>query len=172
VELQSRAAELDKAETSLFAISYDPVPVLAAFAEQHGISFSLLSDEGSQTIRRLGLLNEHVAEQQAFYGRGVEPRHQGIPYPGLFMLDETGVVVSRQFEQSYRVRPAPDVLLEELVPMEVIPTAVSAEATAEGVRAWHGSPREPIGRTSGCTFTCASRSRRASTSTPRLRPRG
>jgi peroxiredoxin len=138
VELQSRLAEFEQANTSVFAISYDPVEVLAGFAEQHGISFPLLSDPGSVTIKRLGLLNQHVAEQQAFYGRGVEPRHEGIPYPGLFMLDENGVIVSRQFEQSYRVRPAPDVLLEELVPLDAIGSVVSAQASGEGVRfvAW------------------------------------
>jgi peroxiredoxin len=138
VELQSRAKELEASGTKLFAISYDPVSVLATFAEEHGITYPLLSDEGSQTIRQLGLLNQHVAEQQAFYGRSVEDRHQGIPYPGTFVLDENGVVVNRQFEQSYRVRPAPDVMLEEFVPIEAISPAVSVEADREGVHltAW------------------------------------
>jgi peroxiredoxin len=138
VQLQSRAKKLDASGIKLFAISYDPVPVLAKFAEQNRITYPLLSDEGSTTIRRLGLLNQHVAQQQVFYGRTVEDRHQGIPYPGTFVLDEQGVVVNRQFDQSYRVRPAPDVLLEELVPMEEIASVVSAESEREGVhlRAW------------------------------------
>jgi peroxiredoxin len=138
VQLQTKAKKLEAAGMKLFAISYDPVPVLAKFAEENRITYPLLSDEGSATIGRLGLLNQHVAEQQAFYGRTVEDRHQGIPYPGTFVLDERGVVVKRQFDQSYRVRPAPDVLLEELVPIDEIAPVVSAEAQREGVhiRAW------------------------------------
>jgi peroxiredoxin len=142
VELQGRLAELEATGAKLFAISYDPVPVLGAFAQEHGITFPLLSDEGSKVIQELGLLNQHVAEQQAYYGRGVEARHEGIPYPGTFLLDENGVVVNRQFEQSYRVRPAPDVLLEELVPVETIGSVVSAQAEREGMRvvAWLATP--------------------------------
>jgi peroxiredoxin len=141
VELQARVSEFARANTWVVAISYDPVSVLADFAQQQGITFPLLSDEGSSTIRRLDLLNEHVAEQQAYYGRGVEARHHGIPYPGLFMLDENGIVVDRRFELSYRVRPAPDILLEQLVPAAEIQSAISAQAEGEGVKllAWLGT---------------------------------
>jgi peroxiredoxin len=142
VELQGRLAEIEETGTKLFAISYDPVTVLDGFAREHRITFPLLSDEGSKVIQELGLLNQHVAEQQAYYGRGVEPHHQGIPYPGNLLLDENGIVVNRQFEQSYRVRPAPDVLLEELVPVERIGSVVSAQAEREGLRvvAWLATP--------------------------------
>jgi peroxiredoxin len=141
VELQARYPELEQAGTSVLAISYDPVSVLADFARDHGITYPLLSDEGSHTIRRLGLLNQHVAEQQAYYGRGVEARHEGIPYPGIFFLDEDGVVVDRKFELSYRVRPAPDILLADVVQTGEAASAVSARAGAEGVQllAWTGS---------------------------------
>jgi hypothetical protein len=87
--------------------------VLRAFAEQRGITYPLLSDVGSAAIRELGLLNEHVAEQQAFYGVPVRDFHQGIPYPGLFVLDEDGLVVEKRFEQSYRHRPAAAAWAEE-----------------------------------------------------------
>ena len=69
MELQQRAPEIEQAGTALFAISYDSVDVLAGFAREHGISFPLLSDEGSRVIRELGLYNEHLAEQARFYGR-------------------------------------------------------------------------------------------------------
>ena len=42
------------------AISYDPVETLAAFSRQRGITFPLLSDSGSQTIKRYGILNTVV----------------------------------------------------------------------------------------------------------------
>jgi len=140
VELQSRLGNFEAAGTVLFGISYDPVSVLAEFADQFGITYPLLSDEGSKTIERLGLLNQHVAEQQAYYGIQVAERHRGIPYPGIFFLDEQGIVVDRQFDQSYRVRPAPDVVIEELLAATVAPS-VSAEEERSGVRirAWLGS---------------------------------
>ena len=44
------------------AISYDPVETLAAFSRQRGITFPLLSDAGSETIKRYGILNTVVED--------------------------------------------------------------------------------------------------------------
>src|SRR5438132_6391447 len=80
--------------------------VLAAFAEKRGITYPLLSDEGSHTIRALGLLNEqHLVEQHAFYGIKTRDDQRGVAYPGTFVLDERGIISEKHFEQSYRVRP-------------------------------------------------------------------
>ena len=38
------------------AISYDPVPTLAEFASRRSITFPLLSDAGSATIKAFGIL--------------------------------------------------------------------------------------------------------------------
>jgi len=40
----------------LATISYDPVDVLAGFSKQHGITFPMLSDVGSETIKRYSIL--------------------------------------------------------------------------------------------------------------------
>jgi hypothetical protein len=133
VQLQQRAAEIEGTGTALFAISYDSVEVLADFAAKHGITYPLLSDEGSRFIRELGLYNEHLAEQARYYGREARPDQFGVPYPGIFRLDPQGVVVARGFEQSYRVRPAPALLLEELPGTAPAPLAVSQQAVREGV---------------------------------------
>ena len=97
---------------ALVAISYDDVATLAAFAEHHAITYPLLSDMGSETIRSLGLLNEHLEQQQAAYGRPVRLEQHGVPYPGTFVLDEHGLVRKKYFEQSYRVRPTRSIILE------------------------------------------------------------
>jgi hypothetical protein len=109
--------------------------VLADFAAEHGVTFPLLADRGSRVIERLGLLNQHVAAQQAHYGMPVSERHDRLPYPGTFMLDESGVVVERRFEQSYRVRPSGTTLFEDLLGTAVGDPQVSAQAAAPGVRA-------------------------------------
>ena len=41
----------------MVAISYDSQEILADFSERNGITYPLLSDAGSATIRRYGILN-------------------------------------------------------------------------------------------------------------------
>ena len=106
VELQNAWRNLEQAGVAIFAISYDSSEVLAAFAEKRGITYPLLSDQGSHTIHSLGLLNEqHLVEQHAFYGIQTRDEQRGVAYPGTFVLDERGIISEKHFEQSYRVRP-------------------------------------------------------------------
>ncbi len=79
----------------LTVVTYDPVPVLAEFAARRGITFPLLSDEGSATIKRYGILNTTVPETNPTYG---------YPFPGTFVIDRAGVVTARFFERSYEER--------------------------------------------------------------------
>jgi len=95
VELQGRVEELHKAGLGLAAITYDPVPVLAEFSSRRHITFPLLSDPGSTTIKRYGILNTTVPESNQLYG---------YPFPGTFMLSHDGVVTARFFEQAYQER--------------------------------------------------------------------
>ena len=89
MELQSRYDDLQARGIGVAVILYDPQETLRAFADGRGIEFPLLSDPGSETIRRYDLLN-----------RETEPggRTYGIPYPGTFILDTSGRVLERFFE--------------------------------------------------------------------------
>jgi peroxiredoxin len=116
VELQSRVNELREKGLGLVAISYDRPEILAAFAKQRGITFSLLSDAGSATIKRYGILNPVPewaigpdkddpavkAAVQKYVSVG-NPRAEmvGIAFPGTFILDRQGRVTSRYFEDFY-----------------------------------------------------------------------
>ena len=95
MELQARVDELRKQGLSLAAITYDPVAVLADFSARRSITFPLLSDAGSATIKRYGILNTTIPETNELYG---------YPFPGTFMLNRDGVVTSRFFEQTYQER--------------------------------------------------------------------
>ncbi len=117
----------------MFAISYDPADALGAFAAKYGIAYPLLSDEGSATIRRLGLLNEQVGEHHAFYGVPLREGVYGVPYPGTFILDEQGVVVEKRFEDSYRERETGAGILESAFGIETSVHGPEARADAEGV---------------------------------------
>ena len=127
---------------ALFAISYDSVEILRAFADKHGITYPLLSDEGSHVIRRLGLVNERVQDDHAHYGIPANPRHVGLPYPGTFVLDERGIITRKRFHESYRVRDTGVGLLgrtlDQLEPVD--DNSVTREDEAVRVRAWVDSP--------------------------------
>lgn len=145
VELQEAWRNLQQNGVAILAISYDSVEVLAAFAEKRGITYPLLSDEGSHTIRALGLLNEqHLVEQHAFYGIQTRDEQRGVAYPGTFVLDERGVVSERHFEQSYRVRPTARMFEEyALGTSGATPAPIDApRATSPGleVQVWADAP--------------------------------
>ena len=116
MELQGRVDEIRKQGLGLAAISYDPPEILAAFTRQHGITFPLLSDVGSATIKRYGILNTvamelagpnatdpALADDLKKYVSVVAPnaRAAGVAFPGTFILDRAGRVKSRFFEDFY-----------------------------------------------------------------------
>jgi len=119
LELQSQYDSLRKDGLGLVGISYDSQDILAAFSRQHGITFPLLSDVGSETIERYGILNTVAEEglgpngndpaviaQVKLYvsANGANERQRGIPFPGTFIVDRSGRVKARFFEDSYTVR--------------------------------------------------------------------
>lgn len=71
------------------------MPVLAEFAARRAITYPLLSDAGSATIKRYGILNTTIPETNSLYG---------YPFPGTFLLNRDGVVASRVFEATYQER--------------------------------------------------------------------
>ncbi|MEO5896414.1 MAG: redoxin domain-containing protein, partial [Vicinamibacterales bacterium] len=105
MELQGRLPDLRSAGISLVAISYDPVPVLADFAARRSITFPLLSDAGSETIKRYGILNTTVDPQNQLYG---------YPFPGTFVVNRKGMVTSRFFEEAYQERTTVSSMLVRL----------------------------------------------------------
>lgn len=142
VQLQQVWPALRAEGVALFAISYDAVEVLRGFAEKHGITYPLLSDQGSHVMRRLGLLNERVQDDHAHYGIAASPRHVGLPYPGVFALDERGVVTRKRFHESYRERDTGlGLLARTLHRLQAI--GASEEASGDEVvrvRVWLDSP--------------------------------
>jgi len=129
VELQGRVKELQAQGIGLATISYDSREVIAAFAKQRGITFPMLADPGSATIRRFGVLNTVVDEalgpnkddpavkadaQKYISVVGIQERMRGIAFPGTFILDRQGRVTSRYFEDFYIERNTVSALLKRL----------------------------------------------------------
>jgi len=108
--------ELRRKGLGLAAISYDPPEIIAAFSKQRGITFPLLSDAGSATIKRYGILNPvpqwamgpdkddpavKTEIEKYVSVRTPNPSQVGIAFPGTFILDKEGRVTSRFFEDFY-----------------------------------------------------------------------
>ena len=88
----------------LYAVSYDDQDTLKEFADGQGIPYPLLSDIDSRVIREYGILNTEVSKDDLFL--------YGIPFPGVYVCDEEGVVVSKFFHDSYKKRESPEALID------------------------------------------------------------
>lgn len=115
------------AGVKLYAISYDDREALAEFREKQAIPYALLSDVDSATIRRYGILNDRIRPGDALL--------HGIPYPGVFVCDEDGVVISKFFHDTYKKRDSPERLLDAALGRVVLDgTGPRAEGGDDGVR--------------------------------------
>ncbi len=95
MELEQHQDAFKQLGLGVAAISYDSPAALHNFAERKGIHFPLLSDPDSKLIRELGILNEIVPKDSPFFG---------VPYPGSFVLDSSGVIRAKYFEDDYHER--------------------------------------------------------------------
>lgn len=83
----------------MWAISIDPEDALEKLREQAGITFPLLMDPGSRTIKAYGLLNED---------------HGEIPHPAAIIVDTDGIVRYVRVDVQYTIRPRSKELLAAL----------------------------------------------------------
>ena len=95
MELQQNLAAIRKQGLGVAAISYDSIGVLKSFADRQHIAYPLLSDADSKIIRAFYILNETAKPGTLTYG---------IPYPGVYIVDLQGKVVSKYFEDDYNDR--------------------------------------------------------------------
>ncbi len=122
VELQHVLPELRAAGYQPYAVSNDSVERLTAFAERHHITYPLLSDEDSTVIRRYGILNTLIQP-----GEGKEMHWYGIPYPGTYITDASGVIIQKDFHQHHARRASGRMLVHQV-------TGTVPDADTVGVR--------------------------------------
>ncbi len=84
------------------AISYDSREVLLHFANRVGVGIPLLSDPDSTIIRAFGILNTNIPPDNFRYG---------VPFPGTYIVDESGIVREKFFEHDLRERVTADTIL-------------------------------------------------------------
>ena len=92
---------IQKAKLQVVAVSYDSVKVLREFGRRGDIRFPLLSDRDSKTIDAYGIRNKEMKGK----------RFDGVPYPGTFLIDSSGVIREKLFFEDYSERhQAKDIL--------------------------------------------------------------
>jgi hypothetical protein len=114
VQLQGIKENLEEAGYSVFAISNDPVEILADFASKHDITFSLLSDSDSAVIRAFGIMNQLIRPDE-----GQSMRWYGIPYPGTYYVDANMVVTDKDFHQHHARRASGSSVLARALGQEM-----------------------------------------------------
>jgi len=103
LDLEAAAAPLAEAGWTLVAVSYDPSETLAGYKADKGLTYELLSDEGSAAIKAFNLLNTDVKPGS---------RYEGIPHPAIVFVNADGYVVKTLREEGYKTRPAVDLVIE------------------------------------------------------------
>lgn len=95
---------LAKDNIKVYGISYDPQSSLKKFTDQFELGYDLLSDIDSEVIKKFGILNtlvkEDDPEKHPQTGRGF----YGMPFPGVYVTDEAGVVTEKFFFRHYAAR--------------------------------------------------------------------
>ena len=95
MELQQNLDGIQQQGLGVAALSYDSVGTLKSFADRQHITYPLLSDPDSKIIRAFDILNETTKPGTFTYG---------IPYPGVYIVNTQGMVVSKYFEDDYKER--------------------------------------------------------------------
>jgi hypothetical protein len=76
-------------------VSYDSAELLRDFAARKDLRYPMLSDPESKIIRAFDILNDNFPKDNPGYG---------IPFPGMYIVDEHGVVKAKYFEDDHRER--------------------------------------------------------------------
>ena len=92
LELEEYVEAFAEAGWPVAVLTYDPVETLAQAADRRGLTMTLLSDEGSETIDAFGVRDPIYAD----------PDHlaHGVPYPITFVIDRDGVVVAKFWHEA------------------------------------------------------------------------
>lgn len=96
------AAGLASRGYALVGLSYDDPAVLAKFAAERKVPWTLLSDPQSKVIDGWQL-------RDPAYPAG--NKANGVPLPAVYVIDHKGIIRARLMEENYRKRPQPEAVL-------------------------------------------------------------
>jgi peroxiredoxin len=112
---------IEEAGASLVGISPQTVKQSFFMADQHRLSFPLLSDAGNKLARQFGLVYRVPPEQESIYRRAFInlPLANGdesweLPIPAGYVVDRDGAVLFACANEDYAERPEPGEIVERL----------------------------------------------------------
>ncbi len=105
MDLNTAVAALERRGYRMAGISYDSPQILKTFIDRRRIGYTLLSDPKSEIIDRYRLRDPQ-------YQPG-SPAH-GVPRPVILILDKTGTIKAKLFEETYTKRPPATLLISTI----------------------------------------------------------
>jgi peroxiredoxin len=105
IDLNTAVAGIERRGYRIAGISYDSPQILSTFIERRGIKYTLLSDPKSEIIDRYNLRDPQYKPGSRAYG---------VPRPIIFVLDKSGTIKAKLYEESYRERPPATLVVETL----------------------------------------------------------
>ena len=119
--LQTKSKDLKSLNTLLVAISPERPDHSLTTAEKNSLAFEVLSDEGSQLSKQLGIsfeLPESLKPIYAEFGINI-PEHNGkdnftLPVPASYIVDRKRQILYDYIDIDYRVRADPEEIVTRL----------------------------------------------------------
>ncbi|MGB7584383.1 MAG: peroxiredoxin-like family protein [Terriglobales bacterium] len=113
--------QIREAGAELVAISPQTIQQSSFMADQHRLSFPLLSDAGNQVARQFALVYRVPDSQQSIYRRTFVnlPFINGdesweLPVPATYIVDRDGTILFAAVNPDYKERPEPEEILRRL----------------------------------------------------------
>jgi peroxiredoxin len=96
IDVNGGVAEIEKRGYRVAALSYDSPEILQTFTVKRHIAFTFLSDPKSEVIDLYKLRDPQYPPGSRAYG---------VPRPIIFVLNKSGVIKAKLYEESFKVRP-------------------------------------------------------------------
>lgn len=123
IEMDENTKKFSDWGYNVVSVSYDTPEVMKKFVTTQKPKMTMLSDPRSDSIRAFGILNDDVAKGTRSYG---------VPYPGVYIVDNNKKVQATFFKSGYKDRPSAREILtkiEQLNPLAVPAMTIESMGT-------------------------------------------
>lgn len=105
MDLNTAVAALERRGYRMAGISYDSPRILKTFIDRRQIGYTLLSDPKSEIIDRYRLRDPQYQPGNPAYG---------VPRPIILILDRTGTIKAKLYEETFMKRPPATLLISTI----------------------------------------------------------
>ena len=105
IDMNGGVAEIEKRGYRVAGLSYDSPEILQSFTIKRHIAYTLLSDPKSEVIDLYKLRDPHYPPGSKAYG---------VPRPVIFLVDASGIIKAKLYEESFKARPPVTAVISKL----------------------------------------------------------